>query len=95
MELQEKQLVVIYKAFCDENRIRILRLLQQGEMCACHLLDALEISQPTLSHHMKLLCDANIVTGRKEGKWIYYTLNPIGGQFAVEQLQSLLLSETE
>ncbi|MGM9566855.1 MAG: ArsR/SmtB family transcription factor [Clostridia bacterium] len=68
----------IFKAFCDENRLYILTLLQNGEKCACKLLDALQISQSTLSHHMKILCDAGIVTGRKEGKWIYYSLSPQG-----------------
>ena len=70
----EQELVCIFKALSDENRIRILRLLRTGEKCACRLLEELNISQPTLSHHMKILCDAGIVTGRKEGKWIHYSI---------------------
>ena len=58
----------VFKAFCDENRLRILELLRSGEKCACKLLEELHISQSTLSHHMKLLCDAGVVQGRKEGK---------------------------
>lgn len=57
----------IFKAFCDANRWKILGLLQSGEKCACKLLEELNIGQPTLSHHMKILCDAEIVVGRKEG----------------------------
>lgn len=57
----------VFKAFCDENRLRILELLRSGEKCACKLLEELHISQSTLSHHMKLLCDAGVVQGRKEG----------------------------
>ena len=64
----------IFKAFCDSNRLKILGLLQSGEKCACKLLEELNIGQPTLSHHMKVLCDAEIVAGRKEGKWTYYPL---------------------
>ena len=51
----------VFKAFCDENRLRILELLRSGEKCACKLLEELHISQSTLSHHMKLLCDAGVV----------------------------------
>lgn len=65
----------LFKALADENRLHILVLLQGGERCACVLLENLHLSQPTLSHHMKILCDAGLVTGRKEGKWVYYTLN--------------------
>lgn len=70
----EKNMAVIFKALGDENRIRILKLLHSGEMCACHLLEELNIGQSTLSHHMKILCDAGIVTGRKEGKWMHYSI---------------------
>ena len=76
----------VFKAFCDENRLYILTLLKDGEKCACKLLDALQISQSTLSHHMKILCDADIVIGRKEGKWIHYSLSPQGADYAKELL---------
>lgn len=72
--IPEKNMAAIFKALGDENRIRILKLLHGGEKCACKLLDELNISQSTLSHHMKILCDAGIVTGRKEGKWMHYSI---------------------
>lgn len=75
MELTDTNLALVFKALGDINRIRILKMLRNGETCACKLLDALEISQPTLSHHMKILCDAGIVNGRKEGKWTHYSIN--------------------
>ncbi|MEE1394208.1 MAG: metalloregulator ArsR/SmtB family transcription factor, partial [Negativibacillus sp.] len=81
--------VAVFKAFCDENRWKILDLLTSGEKCACVLLNKLEISQSTLSHHMKILCDSGIVTGRKEGKWTHYSLSPQGVQAAVDLLQPL------
>jgi len=65
--------VKVLKALADVNRLHILKLLGRGEQCACVLLENLALSQPTLSHHMKILCDAGLVASRKEGKWIYYT----------------------
>ena len=74
MECNEKNTALVFKALSDENRIRILKLLRDGEKCACKLLEELNISQPTLSHHMKILCDAGIVSGRKDGKWTHYSI---------------------
>ena len=89
METDEKKTAVIFKAFCDENRIRILQLLRDGEKCACKLLEELNITQPTLSHHMKILCDSGIVVGRKEGKWMHYCVSAAGIERAQEYLFSL------
>lgn len=89
MEINEKKSATIFKAFCDENRIRILEQLRTGEKCACVLLDSLHITQPTLSHHMKILCDADIVISRKEGKWTHYSISKSGGEYAVELLKTL------
>lgn len=80
----------IFKAFCDENRLRILELLRSGEKCACKLLEELHISQSTLSHHMKLLCDAGVVQGKKEGKWVHYSIDTQGAEKAVELLKEQL-----
>lgn len=79
----------VFKAFCDPNRLRILDILKSGEHCACKLLDILDVSQSTLSHHMKLLTDAKIVNVRKDGKWSHYSLSKDGIQFAIEYLQQL------
>lgn len=70
--------VILLKALADENRLAILKLLQGGEMCACKLLETLKISQPTLSHHMKILCASGIVDYRKEGKWMHYFISDKG-----------------
>ena len=77
----------IFKAFCDENRLRILHLLRSGEKCACVLLDDLHITQSTLSHHMKILCDSGVVQYRKEGKWVYYSIDAKGAEYALELLK--------
>ena len=87
--MDERKIAVIFKAFCDENRIHILKLLCSGEKCACKLLEEMSISQPTLSHHMKILCDSGIVAGRKEGKWMHYRISPEGVQIAKEYLNGL------
>lgn len=85
----------IFKAFCDANRLTILGLLQNGELCACKLLEALHIGQPTLSHHMKILCDAGIVAGRKEGKWTHYSMNPQGVERARRLLEAITTVNTD
>jgi Predicted transcriptional regulators len=79
----------VFKAIADGNRIRILEILCNGEYCACVLLDDLNISQPTLSHHMKILCDAGIVNSRREGKWSYYSINPDGCEYAMQLLRQI------
>ncbi len=89
MELDAKKTAVIFKAFCDENRIKILQLLRGGEQCACMLLQEMNITQPTLSHHMKILCDSGIVKCRKEGKWMHYSLSEAGIECAQKYLASL------
>ena len=82
--------VKVFKAFCDVNRLQVLELLRGGEKCACVLLDELQISQSTLSHHMKILCDSGIVVGRKEGKWTHYSISAEGAGIAVQCLQELV-----
>ena len=88
-----KETARVFKAFCDENRLQILELLRGGEKCACRLLEEMSISQPTLSHHMKILCDSGIVVGRKEGKWMHYCLSPEGIRIAQDYLTGLTASD--
>lgn len=87
--MDEAKTVAIFKALCDENRIRILTLLKNGEKCACRLLEELSVTQPTLSHHMKILCDCGLVFGRKEGKWMYYSISEKGAKQAKDRLCDL------
>jgi ArsR family transcriptional regulator len=79
----------VFKAFCDPNRLIILELLQDGEKCACKLQEELHISQSTLSHHMKVLCDAGVVEGRKEGKWTHFSISEEGSRRAMQLLKKL------
>lgn len=87
--MDERRTALVFKALCDENRIRILKLLCGGEKCACKLLEELNISQSTLSHHMKILCDSGIVASRKEGTWMHYSISSDGAQTAKELLTEL------
>ena len=87
--MDEKRIAAIFKAFCDENRIRIIKLLRSGEKCACKLLEEINVTQPTLSHHMKILCDSEIVVGRKEGKWTHYRISKRGRENAINRLLSI------
>jgi ArsR family transcriptional regulator, arsenate/arsenite/antimonite-responsive transcriptional repressor len=69
-------LVLFGKALSDPTRIRILAALRQSELCVCELSDALELTQSTLSSHLQIIRQAGLVTTRKDGKWIYYALDP-------------------
>ena len=89
-----KETARVFKAFCDENRLQILELLRSGEKCACKLLDELHIGQSTLSHHMRILCDSGIVRGRKEGKWVHYSIDPAGAERAKQLLKQQVTVST-
>lgn len=69
------EFVLICKALGDDKRLKIVQMLSEGEKCACKLLEKFIITQPTLSHHMKILCDCGLVEVRRNGKWSHYSLN--------------------
>lgn len=65
----------VFKSLADETRLRIIDMLSCGELCACKILEKFEITQPTLSYHMKILTEAGLVTGVRDGAWMRYSLN--------------------
>lgn len=65
---------LVLKAMADQKRIKIIDLLSNGSMCACKVLEHFDFTQPTLSHHMKVLEQAGIITVSKQSQWHYYTL---------------------
>lgn len=77
MERKYEENAKIIKALADSNRMKIIDILSCGEKCACDILEHFEFSQPTLSHHMKVLMDCGIVTSRREGLWTHYSLNNV------------------
>ncbi len=79
----------VFKAFCDEKRLRILELLRDGEKCACILIEQLDMPQSSLSYHMKILCESGIVDSRQEGKWTHYQISGQGRGTALALLEAI------
>ena len=75
MEQNYDENAKIIKALSDSSRLKIIDILSCGERCACDILEYFDFTQPTLSHHMRVLMDCNLVECRKEGLWSYYSLN--------------------
>lgn len=69
------ELSLLFKALAEPARLQILDILSCGTVCACEILEGMNISQSTLSHHMKVLTECGLVSGRKEGTWMHYTIN--------------------
>ncbi len=81
----------IFKALCDEKRLEILAMLRGGEKCACVLLAQMDISQSTLSYHMKILCESGIVENWQVGKWTHYRISREGRRHASDLLHILTM----
>jgi ArsR family transcriptional regulator, arsenate/arsenite/antimonite-responsive transcriptional repressor len=75
MDIKYEENSKIIKALSDPNRLQIIDILSCGERCACDILEHFDFTQPTLSHHMKVLMDCGLVDCRKEGLWSYYSLS--------------------
>lgn len=73
--MEYTQYADMLKALGEDTRLRIFEMLRNGSLCACKILEQLNITQPTLSHHMKVLCDCGIVTATKDWKWTYYAID--------------------
>ncbi|MBQ6703752.1 MAG: metalloregulator ArsR/SmtB family transcription factor [Clostridia bacterium] len=73
----------VFKAFGDERRLAVLELLQSGEQCANSITETLGIPQSTLSYHMRMLCESEVVQAREEGKWTYYSISQEGAEKAI------------
>lgn len=63
-----------FKALSDETRLKILRILSSGELCACEILEHFNLTQPTISHHLGILVNSGLLSTRVEGKWTHYNL---------------------
>ena len=70
-----KDFTLVMKALSDPSRVKILKLLQQKMMCVCELQGALELAQPTVSKHLRMLEKAGLVSGEKDGLWVNYSLS--------------------
>lgn len=72
-----KNMAIIFKALGDSTRLEIVQMLSGKKLCVCKILSAFNISQPAISHHLRILKQAGILLDQKEGKWVYYELNPV------------------
>jgi ArsR family transcriptional regulator len=76
-ESQAGELADVFAALADPVRLRLLSLIAAGgEVCACDLLAPLDRSQPTVSHHTKVLAEAGLITGEKRGRWVWWSIVP-------------------
>lgn len=75
MEKDYSKYALFMKALADETRVKIFDMLSQAELCACVILEEFQITQPTLSYHMKILCGSGLVDGRRDGVWMKYSIN--------------------
>ncbi len=89
MVQNNKKVSTIFKALSDVNRLEILSLLKEGEKCACVLLEKMNMAQSTLSYHMKILSDSNLVESRQDGKWTHYKLSKAGSEYALSVLRAI------
>jgi ArsR family transcriptional regulator, arsenate/arsenite/antimonite-responsive transcriptional repressor len=80
----------LFKALGDETRLRIVALLSHGELCVCHIEDALRLSQPKVSRHLAILRLAGVADHRREGSWVYYRLAAQGDPDCEQQLKTLM-----
>src|SRR5918999_2004152 len=74
-DIDRERATRLFHALSDPTRLSIVERLRFGERCVCELTDALDAAQSRLSFHLKVLKDAGLVTDRREGRWMYYTLN--------------------
>ena len=84
------KIALVFKAFCDTSRLRIIELIKEGETCSCILLEDLTISQSTLSHHMKILVESGMVLSRRDGKRTMYKLSYDGIDYAKKMLEDII-----
>jgi ArsR family transcriptional regulator, arsenate/arsenite/antimonite-responsive transcriptional repressor len=81
-----KKSVTLFHALSDETRLALLERLKEGEQCVCELTDAMRAAQSRLSFHLKVLKDAGLIRDRREGRWMYYSIDPD----AIEELEAVV-----
>jgi ArsR family transcriptional regulator len=80
----------LLKSVADETRLAILTMLHDGEMCVCEIMEALPVSQPAVSHHLRILRQAGLINDRRQGKWIFYSLDHEAFESAATLLDRML-----
>lgn len=85
-----KDFIRVMKALSDPNRVRVVKMLQEKEMCVCEIQEALGLAQPTVSKHLKILEDAGLLQSKKDGLWVNYRLaRDESNPYAIEMLKHI------
>jgi ArsR family transcriptional regulator len=84
-----KDFIWVMKALSDPNRVKVVKMLQQREMCVCEMQEALGLAQPTVSKHLRILEDAGLVQSKKDGLWVCYRLGSGGSPYSAILLGNL------
>jgi ArsR family transcriptional regulator len=95
VRLQVEPVAQFFRAMGDETRVRIIALLAHGELCVCHVQQALGLTQPNASRHLTILKRAGVVRSRRDGTWIHYALAPQPDEHRKRQLRALVASFSE
>lgn len=95
MKYGNAEYTLAFKALSDETRLKIVEMLGGGELCACKILESFNITQPTLSYHMKILTESGLVSACREGAWTHYTLNKNRVQELMDKLGDILVKKSE
>ena len=95
MDIRYTEYARLFSAIADPNRLMILSVLTDGETFADNILTHLDISQPTLSHHMKALCEAEIVVARKDGRRVFYSINEDMREKLLDNMLDILYKDDE
>lgn len=88
--INNQEIVKMLKAIADENRLQMINLLSCENLCSCHFVNILEISQPNVSHHLKILKEAGLIKASKRGRWIDYSLNEENVALIKNELNNIL-----
>lgn len=70
-----EELLSVFKALSDETRLRMLKIMEKGDICVCDLVSVLDVSQPKISFHLNVLKEAGLIKDRKNGKWVHYSID--------------------
>jgi len=93
----EQSFVKVMKALSDPSRVKVIKALEVRELCVCELREVVGLAQPTVSKHLKVLEEAGLIAGRKDGQWVYYRLSPasIYAESMLESLRGWLANDSE
>ncbi len=90
-----KNLIIFFRAMGEDTRVKIILMLLEEEMCVCELMEELKLSQSAVSHHVKILKQAELVNDRRDGKWTFYSINKSGFEAHLKSMQEKFVDPIE